>query len=181
MKHSTKRIVLLGTGLLGLIAAGFVTSIFAGIPDNGPLAADVRADKVVIDKGERRLRLLRDGETLKTYRIALGFNPHGPKQREGDGRTPEGSYVIDWRNPQSTSHLSLHVSYPDANDRQRAKANGVHPGGDIMIHGLGASMAAVGKAHALKDWTAGCIAVTNGEMDEIWRAVPDGTPIDITP
>ena len=132
-----------------------------------------RADFVYLDKSERRLELRRGGEVLKTYRVALGFAPEGDKRREGDGKTPEGRYLLDWRNPQSRFHLSLHVSYPDARDREEARAAGVPPGGDIFIHG--ASRPGAG------DWTLGCIAVTDAEMEEIWAMVPNGTIIEIEP
>jgi len=112
---------------------------------------------------------------LRQYRIALGRDPIGHKQCEGDGRTPEGRYTIDRRNPKSKYHLSLHISYPNADDVARAQAAAVEPGGDIMIHGL--------KDGELRDgdWTQGCIAVTNEEMEEIWGLVPDGTVIVIEP
>src|SRR5262249_20363394 len=112
---------------------------------------------------------------LRAYRVSLGREPQGHKQREGDGRTPEGSYVIDRRNPQSRYHLSLHISYPNGEDRTRAQELGVEPRGDIMIHGLKDG------ERRQDDWTQGCIAVTDEEMDEIWALVPDGTPIAINP
>jgi murein L,D-transpeptidase YafK len=132
-------------------------------------------------KSERRLLLLRGEETLKAYTVVLGREPRGRKMREGDGRTPEGSYHLDWRNPKSRFHLSLHVSYPNESDRARAAAAGVPPGGDIMIHGLRNGLGWIGKLHRFVDWTDGCIAVTSHEIEEIWRAVDDGTPIEIRP
>jgi murein L,D-transpeptidase YafK len=117
--------------------------------------------------------LLRGESVLRSYRIALGSDPVGHKLQEGDGRTPEGRYTIDRRNPRSKYHLSLHISYPDADDVARARAAGVDPGGDIMIHGLKDG------AHTAGDWTRGCIAVTDDEMDEIWGLVPEGTTIVI--
>lgn len=138
-----------------------------------------RADRIEVHKAARRLDLLRDGQVIASYRIALGFAPVGNKEREGDGRTPEGTYVIDWRNPQSRFHLSLHISYPDAADRARAARAGIDPGGDIMIHGQPNGMRGLASGHPDKDWTVGCIAVTNREMREIWARVPDGTPIVI--
>jgi murein L,D-transpeptidase YafK len=127
------------------------------------------------------LLLLRHGQILKSYKVALGHEPVGPKVRAGDHRTPEGNYVIDWRNPQSKFHLSLHVSYPSATDTQRARQSGNVPGGEIMIHGLQNGLGWIGRFHRLVDWTDGCIAVTNSEVDQIWQAVPDGTPIEIRP
>ena len=145
------------------------------------LPRDSVADRIVINKGERRLSLYTRNRLLKTYKIALGPNPVGHKEREGDGRTPEGTYVIESRNPNSAFHRSLRVSYPNAEDRRRARRRGVSPGGDIMIHGLPNGMAAIGKAHLLRDWTLGCIAVTNAEIEEIWRVVPNGTRVEIKP
>jgi murein L,D-transpeptidase YafK len=139
------------------------------------------ADRVVVRKAERTLSLVKEGAVLKSYRVSLGRDPVGHKQVEGDGRTPEGSYLIDWRNPRSRFHLSLHISYPDENDRRQASARGVSPGGDIMIHGLPNLTSAAAPLFAGRDWTNGCIAVSNIEIEEIWRAVPDGTPIDILP
>lgn len=135
----------------------------------------LRADRIVVHKGRREMLLLRGNAILRTYRIALGRDPTGHKQREGDGRTPEGDYLIDRRNPRSRYHLGLHISYPNEADRARAAEAGVDPGGDIMIHGLKPDHPCRG------DWTHGCIAVTNAEMEEIWSLVPDGTPIRIEP
>lgn len=146
-----------------------------------PLADDARADRVLVLKAERELRLL-DGETvLRRYPISLGGAPRGPKRREGDERTPEGLYRLDARNPHSAFHLSLHVSYPDAEDRRRAAQEGVDPGGMIMVHGLPNRLPFLGRMHRLVGWTDGCIAVTNPEIEQIWRAVEDGTPIEIRP
>lgn len=139
------------------------------------------ADSVVVYKTKRELHLLKDTDTLRTYIIALGKNPVGAKDRQGDAKTPEGRYVIDWHNPNSKYYLSLHISYPGPADRQRAARLGMDPGGDIMIHGLAPKYARVGRKHRLYDWTNGCIAVTNEEMDEIWGMVKDGTPIIIYP
>jgi len=145
------------------------------------LPAAAKADAVVVLKAQRRLLLLHGEETEKVYAIALGRTPHGHKFREGDGRTPEGTYRVDSRNRRSRFHLALHISYPNESDRRRAAAAGVSPGGDIMIHGLPNGLGWVGKLHRLVDWTDGCIAVTDDEVEEIWRAVDDGTPIHILP
>src|SRR5664279_3045190 len=131
----------------------------------------LRADLVLVSKKKREMVLLRGESVLRTYRIALGRAPEGPKRAAGDGRTPEGRYTIDWRNPRSKYHLSLHISYPDAADLARAREAGVDPGGDIMIHGLKDGVRQEG------DWTEGCIAVTDEEMDEIWGLVGEGAPI----
>jgi murein L,D-transpeptidase YafK len=129
----------------------------------------------------RRLTLIHDGHPIKSYRIALGSNPIGPKTRQGDRRTPEGIYVIDSRTAASGFHRALHVSYPSAADRVAAKRAGVDPGGDIFIHGIKNGLGWLGATHRLVDWTAGCIAVTNAEIDEIWRLVPNGTNVEIRP
>jgi len=139
------------------------------------------ADKVLVEKKERRLTLLSKGEVIKTYKIALGRNPVGPKERQGDNKTPEGTYIIDSRNRNSGYHLSLHISYPNENDIQRARELGVSPGGDIMIHGLKNGFSWVGASHRECDWTNGCIAVTNQEMEEIYKFVPNGTIVEIRP
>ena len=138
-------------------------------------------DKILIEKSERRLTLLSKGEVLKTYKIALGGNPVGPKERQGDNKTPEGIYVIDSRNKDSQYHLSLHISYPNEKDKKRAQDLGVSPGGDIMIHGIKNGFAWVGDAHAEVDWTKGCIAVTDEEIEEIEKLVPNGTVVEIRP
>lgn len=145
------------------------------------LPAEARADRVLVLKSQRRLQLYRGDDLLREYPIALGFAPIGAKEREGDGRTPEGRYVIDYRNPNSRFYRSLHISYPTATETAQAKARGVSPGGAIMIHGLRNDAGFWGRLHRWRDWTAGCIAVTDAEMAEIWRAVPDGTPIEIRP
>jgi L,D-peptidoglycan transpeptidase YkuD (ErfK/YbiS/YcfS/YnhG family) len=139
------------------------------------------ADKVLIEKKARRLTLLAKGAVIKTYKIALGGNPVGPKERQGDNKTPEGTYLINSRNRDSAYHLSLRISYPNAKDRMRAKALGVAPGGNIMIHGIKNGLAQIGAAHAAMDWTEGCIAVTNQEMEEIFQLVPNGTLVEIKP
>jgi murein L,D-transpeptidase YafK len=118
---------------------------------------------------------------LRSYRVALGGNPVGPKRRRGDGKTPEGLYTITARNSGSAFHRSLRISYPNAADRARARRDGVNPGGDIMIHGLPNGRGYIGKAHRLVDWTDGCIAVTDEEIEEIWRLAPNGTPVQIDP
>jgi len=138
-------------------------------------------DKVLIEKQTRRLTLLARGEVVKTYKIALGGNPVGPKERQGDCKTPEGTYIIDARNGNSGYHLALHISYPNADDKRRARELGVSPGGDIMIHGIKNGFGQVGASHAQTDWTEGCIAVTNQEMEEIYQFVPNGTVVEIKP
>jgi murein L,D-transpeptidase YafK len=139
------------------------------------------ADRILIEKKERRLTLISKGKVLKTYKIALGGNPNGPKERQGDNKTPEGTYVIDSRNRDSRYHLSLHISYPNEKDRKRAKQLGASPGGDIMIHGIKNGFAWVGDLHTEVDWTKGCIAVTDEEIEEIDKLAPNGTIVEIRP
>ncbi len=146
-----------------------------------PLLQNVTADRVLIEKRSHRLTLLSKGSVLKSYRIAIGRGPEGKKTTEGDGKTPEGLYTIDRRKPNSGFHRALHISYPNADDRKLAAERGVSPGGDIMIRGLVNSLGWIGKLHLVMDWTAGCIAMTNWEVDEIWRAAPDGTVVEIVP
>jgi len=145
------------------------------------LSGRVVADSIVVEKGQHRLSLYRQGTLLRTYLVALGQQPVGDKVRIGDKRTPEGLFHIEARNAQSRYHRALRISYPDAAHRSRARSLGVSAGGDIMIHGLPARQAWVGERHRDFDWTEGCIAVTNQEIDEIFTAVPVGTPILIKP
>lgn len=140
-----------------------------------------KADRILILKSERKLTLYREGRPLKTYLVALGGSPVGDKQCQGDQRTPEGTYRIELKNRASRFHLSLRVSYPDTTDRAEARKRGCSPGGDIMIHGLGKSFAYLGKLHRTTDWTLGCVAVTNEEIEEIWAAVDVGTAVEIRP
>ncbi len=144
-------------------------------------SAKTKADQVVVVKSDRTLTLLSHGNVLRTYKVALGGSPVGAKQQQGDHRTPEGHYVLDRRNPKSRFYKSIHVSYPNEEDRRQAARRGVSPGGDIMIHGLPNGFGWLGETHRAQDWTDGCIAVTNSEIDEIWGLVPDGTPIEIKP
>lgn len=131
--------------------------------------------QIHIAKDQRRMHLISGTDVVASYDVGLGFNPDGHKAQSGDGRTPEGLYVIDRRNPQSEYHLSLGISYPNAADRAAAKAAGVDPGGDIFIHGTARNR---GRG---RDWTAGCIAVTDAEMEQIFAMVRTGTPIYISP
>ena len=144
-------------------------------------APSVGADRVVVYKSERKLVLLSRGKEIRSYKVALGSEPVGPKTQHGDHKTPEGFYTLDSRNPNSHFYKAFHISYPSLKDLANAKKLGISPGGDIMLHGLPKDYAWVGKAHTLHDWTDGCIAVTNKEMDELWKLVPVGTPIEIKP
>jgi murein L,D-transpeptidase YafK len=146
-----------------------------------PLPAGIAINRIVVEKSAKRLSIFRDGNHIKSYRIALGRNPVGAKQEEGDMKTPEGIYKIDSRNAQSNFHLALHVSYPSDEDNKRAAARGVSAGFDIMIHGIQNGRGWIGVFHRWQDWTAGCIALTDEEIEELWRVTPDGTKVEICP
>lgn len=167
-----------------LIRLPLVLSIGLGVAVPSPGASAQtpgKADLVLVLKRQRVLELLRGGAILKSYQIALGLHPIGPKQRAGDGKTPEGGYVIDGRTTQTPYHLALHISYPDTLDRLRARAAHVSPGGEIYIHGMPRSYGHNDPGPAIKNWTDGCIAVGNIAIEEIWVAVDNGTPIEIEP
>jgi murein L,D-transpeptidase YafK len=157
------------------LAALLIMVSFAGS------ASAQKADLIVIHKEQRIMKLLSGGDTVRQYRIALGFSPKGHKRREGDGRTPEGAYRIDWRNERSNFHLSLHIDYPQSDDSSAAAAVSADPGRDIMIHGLPNGFTADQVGHPRTDWTSGCIAVTNAEIEEIWHLIDDGTVVLILP
>ncbi len=142
--------------------------------------ATTKVDHIVILKSKRELQLWNKDALVKKYRVALGGVPVGRKEQQGDHRTPEGNYVISGRNVSSKYHRSLRISYPDADDRARATKRGVSPGGDIMIH-LPNGYGWIGRGHLSKDWTDGCIAVTDQEIEEIWKLVPDGAAVEIKP
>jgi len=146
-----------------------------------PLPRGTKIDRIVIEKSARKLSLFVDDKSLKSYRVALGRNPIGAKQEEGDNKTPEGVYRIDGRNPQSNFHLALHVSYPSDEDKVHAAERGVSAGFDIMIHGIQNGRGWIGAFHRLSDWTAGCVALTDEEIEELWRVTPDGTIVEIQP
>ncbi len=144
-------------------------------PVLAPLSQQI--DRIEIYKSARTLTVFRDDVPLRTYDIALGFAPEGDKQQEGDGKTPEGDFIINRRNPNSAFHLSLGLNYPRPQDIARAKADGVSPGGDIFIHGQPNGL---GKLTTLaNDWTAGCIAISDAQIQELWRVTPNGTPVTI--
>jgi murein L,D-transpeptidase YafK len=170
-------VVVAVVGTLALVVAGH---------ESHPLAANARADRIVIEKSARKLTLFRGETPLKSYSVALGRAPEGTKQREGDHRTPEGHYIIDAHKRDSAFHRALHISYPTPSDTAVAMQRGDmqrgdKPGGDIMIHGIRNGLGWLGAFHRCIDWTSGCIAVTDKEIEEIYRAVPDETPIDIRP
>lgn len=152
-----------------------------GCSSSSPPKLDgVKADRIVILKSKHLMILMANGKPLRSYRVALG-RASGAKERQGDHKTPVGQYVIDEKNAQSRFHLALHISYPNAADRKRAHDAGVDPGGAIMIHGVEKQFAWLGSLQHEVDWTDGCIAVTDGEMDEVWQLVPVGTPVEIKP
>jgi murein L,D-transpeptidase YafK len=138
-------------------------------------------DRIVVMKSARTMTLESKGRVLKTYKVALGGQPVGAKEHQGDHKTPEGEYVIDAKNEHSRFYMALHLSYPNAADRARAHSLGASPGGDVEIHGLGKQYGWVGAGHRLVDWTDGCIAVTNEEIQEIFGMVPVGTRVQIKP
>jgi murein L,D-transpeptidase YafK len=166
-------LLMLGIATIGAIVVAHLNLL--------PLPHDAVADCVLVEKSARRLTLLRGETALKTYRVSLGREPIGTKEFEGDQRTPEGIYTIDFHKTDSDYHLALHISYPEQRDIDRAAPHNRSAGSDIMIHGLRNGDGWIGAFHRQSDWTAGCIAVTDFEIEEIYRAVPDGTPIEIRP
>lgn len=146
-----------------------------------PAQAPANVDRLVVKKSARKLYLFAGDKLLRSYNVALGKNPVGHKERRGDQRTPEGRYLLDWRNPQSRFYRSIHISYPNESDRRRAATTGVHPGGDIMLHGVPTRYREDQEFLIGINWTEGCIAVTNAAMEEIWSLVADNTPIEILP
>lgn len=166
----------------GVVVAAVLALLWAvNRPVDPPLADGTTADFILVEKSAHRMTLYANGQEIRSYRVSLGRGGPAPKQQEGDQLVPEGRYHIDARNPASAYHLSLKISYPDAADQAAAATRGESAGSNIMIHGLRNGLGWLGRAHLLVDWTAGCIAVTNGEMEEIWRVVPEGTPIEIRP
>jgi murein L,D-transpeptidase YafK len=166
--------LLLVLGGLGSLAGCSSQRVLDALP------GEQRADHIVVVKSSHTLMLLARGRVLKEYRVALG-RANGAKDHMGDHRTPEGEYVIDQKNAKSRFHLALHISYPNAGDSKRAKAEGLDPGNAIMLHGVQNGFGWLGQLQHDVDWTDGCIAVTNSEIEEIWRLVPEGTPIEIKP
>jgi len=159
-----------------IVALALIAIFDAAIAGDFPVA-----DKVWVEKGERRLHLMRDGEPFRSFDIALGLTPVGDKEQEGDQRTPEGTYLLDMRNPDSDFFLSIHISYPNATDLREARRNGLDPGGQIMIHGQPNLPTFSAAYYASEDWTNGCIAVSNSDMIDIWLMTPAVVPIEITP
>jgi len=144
-------------------------------------APDGPVDRIYIDKSEHWMAAYRQGQIIREFRVSLGPGGLKPKEKAGDGRVPEGLYTISMHNPVSAYHLSLRISYPTLEQSAEAAARGVNPGGDIMIHGLPNGKGWIGAAHRTMDWTLGCVALTDDEIDEVWKLVPVGTPVDIRP
>src|ERR1700740_2274168 len=138
-------------------------------------------DRIVIEKSKRTLTLMSGAKTVKSYKVALGGQPVGAKDRQGDHKTPEGNYSVDAKKGNSQFYKALHLSYPNQADREHARKLGLSPGGDVEIHGLGAKWGWIGAKHRLTDWTDGCVAVTNEEIDEIYPQIAVGTMVEIRP
>lgn len=163
---------------LGFIAASLYSPpVSVPAPPPPPLTGEI--DRIVIEKSARRMQLMQAGKPVRTYQIALGFTPEGDKERQGDGKTPEGVFTIDRRNDESTFHLSVGLNYPQPDDVARAAKLGYSPGGDIFIHGQPNALPEGLKIKG--DWTAGCIALSNAEMREVWAVTPIGTEVEIRP
>ena len=150
-----------------------------------PVADLPKVTKIKVYKSKRYMDVLSDKTIIRRYAIRLGFSPVGHKTQEGDGKTPEGKYMLDWRNPKSQFYKSFHVSYPNKMDKKQALDRGVSPGGDIMIHGSSNKLEKVGDSlyHYIpnSDWTFGCIAISNAAIDELWLLMEDNTPVEIFP
>ncbi|HEV8239523.1 MAG TPA: L,D-transpeptidase family protein [Thermoanaerobaculia bacterium] len=170
------------TMLAAAVGVALLAALFAWANASpAPLSPGTKIDRVLVLKSQHRLFLLDRGRSVASFPVALGRGPSGPKVREGDGRTPEGVYTIDFHNSASAFYRSLHVSYPQARDVARARRLGASPGGSIMVHGLPPRLAFVGRLQRLADWTNGCIALSNPEMRQVFNAVRDGTQIEIRP
>ena len=181
LRPGVARVLVLGVAFsvaLGLTGcAGQPQQSTMGSLSRGPI------DRVVVKKSQRRLELVSRGRVVREYRVSLGGSPVGHKVREGDQRTPEGRYVLNWRNPKSNFYKAIHISYPNERDRQVSRQLGYKPGGMIMLHGMPnyVRSESLRRQYANRDWTHGCIALQDRDMDEIWRMVRDGTPIHIVP
>lgn len=181
MRNSIFSALALAAASLAGASVGLDGSAGDRAPEQPVSAALPVADQVVVHKGERRLYLMRDGQVLRSYHVALGLRPQGSKERSGDFRTPEGSYRLTRRNPHSDYFLSIQVSYPNAEDLQRARARHWQAGGLIMIHGLPNELRHPVDYYESTDWTDGCIALTDADMMEFWLLTQDNVPIDIEP
>ena len=166
-----------------LLAAWVFLFVFSSpaMPTELSPVTDGAVDRVVVEKSKRTLTLLKQDREVRTYKIALGRDPVGPKVRQGDNRTPEGVYYVDYKVRNSVYHRALHLSYPNSEDVERARALGVPPGGSIMIHGMKKDHLWMGDVQYLFNWTSGCIALTNQEIEEIWDLISPWTPVEIRP
>ena len=167
--------------LYSLVALSLAVSVLPAGQGSARASDFPTADKVVVEKGKRKLHLLKGGVAFRSFDIALGIRPVGDKEKEGDFKTPEGNYLLDARNPDSEYFLAIHVSYPDSRDRAEARKMGVDPGGAIMIHGQPNDPTRSEAYYRTQDWTNGCIAVSNSDMIDIWLMTADNTPIEIRP
>ena len=166
---------------LSEFALAVVVAAYSGCSSNSGGRVPQQVDKILIEKSAHTLTLMSGDQVLRTYKIALGRKPIGPKLRKNDHKTPEGEYKIDAKKEHSRFYRALHISYPNAQDTKRAQANGYDPGGDVEIHGIENGLGWIGRLHRSVNWTDGCVAVTDFEMDEIWNAVKVGTPVEIQP
>ena len=162
--------------IVKIVATTIVILLYLGTAHSEQIA-----DLVLVEKSKSRLYLMREGEAFASFRVAFGSNPKGHKQEQGDGRTPEGRYILDFKNSGSAYYKSIHISYPNAKDRQEARKRGVDPGGDIMIHGQKNGYGRLSILVQRFNWTNGCIALSDRDMDVVWDAVKPGTPIEIRP
>jgi murein L,D-transpeptidase YafK len=158
-----------------------IALVFFVFLHSGAAHSSDKAELVVVVKNEGRLYLFRDGESFASFPVVFGSNPKGHKQQQGDGRTPEGEYILDYKNSNSSYYKSLHISYPNARDRENARKRGVNPGGDIVIHGQKNGWGRFSFIAQHFNWTRGCVALSNNDMDAVWEAVDAGTPIEIRP
>ncbi len=167
--------------IAGVLSACLTAAIVYYLWPVQPIPTDAPVTHLIVYKSARRLAVMSDERELVRYPISLGRQPRGDKVCQGDNKTPEGSYVLDWSNPDSCCFRSFHVSYPDAGDLAAAAEQGCSPGGDIMIHGISKRLGWIGRFHRWYDWTHGCIALTDAEMAQLWATVAEGTPIEILP
>ncbi|WP_394123704.1 L,D-transpeptidase family protein [Psychrobacter nivimaris] len=171
--------ITIGLSLAAIVSTSAIAYVKSTSKPKNPIPPSIVIDRVFVDKSDHVLKLMSNGKVIRSYRIALGGRPTGHKQQEGDQRTPVGAYTLDYKNENSIAHRSIHISYPNATDKAYAKKLGVSAGGNIMIHGQMNGFGYLGWLNQRRDWTDGCIAVTNDEMDEIMDAVTLGTPIEI--